>query len=171
MATNDIASLIDLFRYNQWANERVFDVCGKLDPAMLAEVAPGANESIENTLSHLMGVEDAYLAMIRGQPLGSFGSREEYFAHSLPWFAERVKLVGAAYLDLLDGPSPLQLDQPLSVPWINAPLTARDGLLQVLTHSGQHRAQVFSVLGARGIEVPGLDYVQMLEETKGSRAS
>ncbi|MGH2457769.1 MAG: DinB family protein [Chloroflexota bacterium] len=124
MPVNEKSSLIDLFRYNQWANERVFGVCERLDPALHTETAAGANGSIENTLSHLMGVEDAYLAMIRGQPL--------------------------------------------SVPWIKAPLTARDGLLQVLTHSGQHRAQVFSVLGARGIDVPGLDYVMMLEETKGA---
>lgn len=77
MTSNEASSLIDFFRYNQWANERVFGVCGKLDPSPLAETAAGVNESIEKTLSHLVGVEDAYLAMIRDQPLGAFGSREE----------------------------------------------------------------------------------------------
>jgi hypothetical protein len=52
----------------------------------------------------------------------------------------------------------------LHVPWFDFVLTKRDGLLQVLSHSAQHRAQVFSALGERGVDVPGLDYVEYIEK-------
>jgi hypothetical protein len=45
--------------------------------------------------------------------------------------------------------------------------TARDGLLQVLTHSSQHRSQVLSWLSAQGVRTPDLDYVVMLGEQRG----
>ena len=54
-------------------------------------------------------------------------------------------------------------DEPLSVPWFDFALTKHDGLLQVVTHSTQHRAQVCSVLGQHGVEVPNLDYVFLVE--------
>jgi hypothetical protein len=49
-------------------------------------------------------------------------------------------------------------------------LTKHDGLLQVLSHSAQHRAQVFSVLGQRGIDVPDLDYVLFVKSTRSRGA-
>ena len=59
----------------------------------------------------------------------------------------------------------------LRVPWFDFPVTGEEGLCQVLTHSCEHRAQVLSVLGARGLDVPGLDYVVMLAEARGSKPS
>jgi uncharacterized damage-inducible protein DinB len=44
-------------------------------------------------------------------------------------------------------------------------VTVRDGLLQVLSHSAQHRSQVLSWLSSQGVETPDLDYVLMLQET------
>jgi uncharacterized damage-inducible protein DinB len=49
---------------------------------------------------------------------------------------------------------------------VTAPVTARDGLLQVLTHSSQHRSQVLSWLSMQGISTPDLDYVLMLGEQR-----
>lgn len=43
---------------------------------------------------------------------------------------------------------------------------AADGLIQVISHSSQHRAQIRSVLGQHGVQVPDLDYVLMLRESR-----
>jgi uncharacterized damage-inducible protein DinB len=59
------------------------------------------------------------------------------------------------------------LEAPLPIPWFDFRVRARQGLLQVLTHSSHHRSQVLSFLGARGIEVPDLDYLLMLRERQG----
>ena len=159
----------DLYRYNAWANARVFAACRGVEPATLQGDALGTYGSLEETLKHLVSVEDAYLAMLQDKLPGGEG-RDQYFAHDLPWFAERSSQLGQAYLALLPAFDDATLASPLRVPWFDFPLTKRDGLHQVLSHSGQHRAQVLSVLGARGAEVPDLDYVMMVEERVKGKA-
>ncbi len=161
-------TLVDLFTYNRWANRRVFERCRGVDSTLLETVAPGTIGTISETLKHLVGVEDAYLFMLKGQALDAGGTRESYFARDLGWFLDRGQQLGDEYIALLAHLDQSALNQPLRVPWFNFPVTAHDGLLQVLTHSAQHRAQILSVLGAQGVEVPNVDYVFMLAETQSS---
>jgi uncharacterized damage-inducible protein DinB len=152
-------------RYNAWANRRVFDLCRSERDLALAETARGTVGSIEQTLKHLVAVEDGYLALLQGRDMQeAMGGREEYHAHDLSWFGRRSQELAGAYAALLSGEEAEWLECALEVPWLGATLTRRDGLLQVLTHSAQHRAQVLSVLGERGTEVPNLDYVFMLAD-------
>jgi uncharacterized damage-inducible protein DinB len=159
----------DLFRYHRWANAEVFATCRGLDPRILDEDAPGTHGSIASTLKHLVGVEDVYLLMLEDQPLDARNSREAYLAHDLGWFADRSRQVSDGYLALVSRLDAAALASPLKVPWFDFALTKRDGLHQVLTHSAQHRAQVLSVLGARGHAVPSLDYVRMVAEQGAAR--
>ena len=167
-------SLQALYAYNAWANARVFAVCGGLDQAHLEERAPGTFGSIEDTLKHLVSTEEVYAAMLRDETLAQGeqreAQREAYFAHDVTWFAERAAQLGRAYQDLLAQAGATFYDEPLLVPWFDFRLTKHDGLLQVLSHSAQHRAQVFSVLGERGLEVPNLDYV-LFVQSKGAATS
>ena len=66
---------------------------------------------------------------------------------------------------LLESSTDDRLASPLNVPWFDFALTRRDGLIQVLSHSAQHRSQVLSWLSRQGIQTPDLDYVLMLRET------
>jgi uncharacterized damage-inducible protein DinB len=70
------------------------------------------------------------------------------------------------FVRLLESSSDDTLASPLNVPWFDFAMTCRDGLLQVLTHSAQHRSQVLSRLSAQGIATPDLDYVLMLREVQ-----
>lgn len=164
MAHDSLRSLKELFRHNKWANARVFTACHDLPETLLQEEAPGTVGTVETTLKHLVGNEDFFLAMIEGRSSEEFGSREAYFAQDLAWFRQRLDPLGDAYLTLLASLDDAALDRTLNVPWFDFPLTAHDGLLQVLTHSAQHRAQILSILGARGIDVPNIDYVFMRRE-------
>ena len=159
-------SLRDLFRYNGWANARVFDYCRNLDASLLGEAAPGTNGSLEETLKHLIGVEAAFLTMVQGHALESRGSVESFMAHDLAWFADQVAPLTDGFLAILANPSDGIFDREIKVPWFSFRVTAHDGLLQVLSHSAQHRAQVFSVLGSKGHDVPGLDYARMVGEAQ-----
>jgi uncharacterized damage-inducible protein DinB len=151
-----------LFAYNAWANARVFAVCRAIDKQRLQEAAPGTYGTIAKTLQHLVVVEDAYVHMLRGDSLERIESRED---HALSWFADRSAQLGQEYLDLLASAGESFYADALTVPWFDFKLTKHDGLLQVLSHSAQHRAQVFSIVGARGEEVPDLDYVLYVEES------
>jgi uncharacterized damage-inducible protein DinB len=163
---SQMRTLRDLYAHNAWANARVFAACRAADGPRLAEAAPGTFGSIHGTLTHMVGVENAYLHMLRGETPAAMGPRDEYYAHDLPWFAERSARVGAQYQELLASAVASFYDEPLHVPWFDFPLTRHDGLLQVLSHSAQHRAQVFSVLGERGQQVPDLDYILFVQSKR-----
>ena len=158
-------TLADLYAYNTWANAQVFAVCSAVDRVQLEARAAGTIGTIEDTLKHLVSVEDVYTRMLGDEPPEAIGPIEEYMRHDLAWFAERAAQLGAAYLALLANASADFFAAPLRVPWFDFALTKHDGLLQVLSHSAQHRAQVFSVLGERGVQVPDLDYILFVRST------
>ncbi|HLZ21530.1 MAG TPA: DinB family protein [Ktedonobacterales bacterium] len=152
-------TLRDMYAYNAWANAQVFAVCRDVDQARLDERAPGTFGTLTETLKHMAGVEAVYAQMLQDKEPGAEGAQDAFFAHDLAWFAETTARAGQVYSKLLANASDAFFDEPLHVPWFDFALTKHDGLLQVLSHSAQHRAQVFSVLGQRGVEVPNVDYV------------
>lgn len=159
--------LRSLYAHHAWANARVFAACRDVDQQQLDEQAPGTYGSIAKTLQHLVVVEDAYVHMLRDESPAQIESRDD---HDLPWFARRAAELGREYLDLLARADDAYYAGPLVVPWFDFALTKQDGLLQVLSHSAQHRAQVFSILGAHGVEVPDLDYVLFVEEQSAEKS-
>ena len=160
-------TLHDLYAYNAWANARVFAVCRDVDQALIAGEAPGTHGTIAETLQHLVVVEDVYARLLRGDPTERMDSRDE---HEPAWFAARSAQLTDEYTEMLKRADADFLDAALLVPWFDFPLTKHDGLLQVLSHSSLHRAQVFSVLGQRSVEVPDLDYVDFVESKLASEA-
>ena len=79
----------------------------------------------------------------------------------------RLAELGATFRAWVEQATPEDLARRLPITWLDFELSAREALLQVLSHSAQHRSQVLSVLGAHGIEVPDLDYVLLLQQERG----
>ena len=156
--------LIDLYRHNAWANDRVFALAQDVDARLLEAEAPGTRGTVKGTLTHLARVEDLYLAMIEGKPRASVASYEDYEAHDLAWMRRHLQAIAEGFVHAIESATPETLARRLDLPVLRYPVTARDGLLQVLTHSSQHRAQVLSWLSAQGVATPDLDYVLMLDE-------
>jgi uncharacterized damage-inducible protein DinB len=164
--------LSELARYNRWANAQVFAICRDVDPTALGAAAAGTIGTIGETLKHLAGVEDAYLAMLQGRDMFEGQERKAFWAayeaHDLAWFADRVAEVDRGYEELLASSDDAFLGGELRIPWFDVPLTRAQGVLQALTHSHTHRAQVLSTLGDRGVKVPEMDYVLMLQGERRS---
>ena len=156
--------LIDLYRHNAWANEQVFELVLEAEPRLQEAEAPGTRDTVKGTLAHLARVEYLYLTMIEGKPRSSVESYEAYAARGLGWMRQHLQQLNGRFIGFIDSASAANLARPLELPTFNFPITARDGLLQVLTHSSQHRAQVLSWLSAQGVATPDLDYVLMLRE-------
>ncbi len=155
-------TLLQMARYNAWANARVFDVCAAIAQQQLSEEAKGTYGSVGETLAHLVEVEEIYLLMLRGDDVGAVTKDESYMSHDSTWFANRSRELGNGYRDTLEAHDDEWLSETFVVPWFGFPITRRDGLLQTWTHSAQHRAQVLSALGSHGIDVPDVDYIYML---------
>lgn len=156
--------LIALFQYNTWANAKVFNLAAEQDRETVRAAAPGTRDTVTGTLAHLAAVEYAYLRMLEQRPPGSREDMMRWAAHDLDWFPEQMRQIGSGYVRMLESSSDETLGSRLNVPWFDFAMTCRDGLLQVLTHSAQHRSQVLSWLSSQGIRTPDLDYVLMLRE-------
>ena len=156
-------TLRKLYAYNAWANGRMFAACRLADPAVLDAPSPGTVGTLAETVQHLVGVEEAYSLMMRGESLANRPSREH---HDLEWFATRSVELEGEYAVIVAHADDAYLATELRVPWFDFPLTKHDGLVQVLNHSAQHRAQVLSALGAHGVDVPDVDYVLFVEESQ-----
>lgn len=159
-------TLRELFEYNAWANAQVFATCLSQDTTALDAAAPGTVGTITQTLQHLAQVELVYSMMLQDAALPSRESFEESVTQDLAWSTSTVAQTGSMYLAMIALADEAFLRAPLRVPWFDFALTKHDGFLQVLTHSAQHRSQVLSVLGQRGVTVPDLDFVLYLRRTK-----
>jgi uncharacterized damage-inducible protein DinB len=165
-----VDSLRRLARYNTWANGRVWRIVGDVAPSLLDQRSGGTFGSVNSTLKHLVLVEDRFLAAARGRdPMEELGPPDAYLAHQLPWFADRLAVVGQSYQELLAAADDAFLAAALAGGrWVG--LDKRDGLLQVFTHSAHHRAHVLSALGEHGLQVPDIDYLIMLREIREAAA-
>jgi uncharacterized damage-inducible protein DinB len=163
---SELRTLRDVFAHGAWANAKVFQICAETDPAQIEAGATGTIGTIGETLKHLVLVEDVYARMLRGERPETVGPRDVYLAHDLAWFAQRAARLGEEYAQLLVNPAAGFFDEPLDVPWFDFTLSKHDGLLQVQAHSAQHRAQVLSTLGDRGVSVPDVDFVDFVDETR-----
>ena len=74
-----------------------------------------------------------------------------------------VQEIGQAFVRAIEVATPEVPARRLDIA-VKTPVSARDALLQVLTHSSQHRSQVLSWLPAQGVPTPDLDNVVMLGE-------
>jgi uncharacterized damage-inducible protein DinB len=158
-------TLLDLARYNDWANARVFDTSVALSSTVLSAEAKGTYGSVQETLAHLVEVEEIYLLMLQGRDPQGFDS-DAFMAHDNAWFANRSRELGAEYRALLEASNADWLDGQFVVPWFGFPISHRDGLLQAWTHSAQHRSQILSELGSHSLQTPDIDYIFMLDHSR-----
>ena len=143
--------LVKLFEHNNWANQMIIQACSALSDAQLdAEPQSVTKGSIRTTLSHLVGSQRGYLALLtlpveaRLQTLPSISD-----------LGEAAHTSGEGLLALARGEQ-----KPL-----NAQLQTTDGyfvdpwvvMVQVINHASEHREQICSMLSALGVTPPDLD--------------
>jgi uncharacterized damage-inducible protein DinB len=56
-----------LYRYNDWANQRILEASARLTPAQLREGGGASFDSIRDTLVHTMGAQWLYLERWHGR--------------------------------------------------------------------------------------------------------
>ncbi len=63
-ATAMSESLVEMFRHNAWANQRLLDACEGLSDAQLDATVVGTFGSIRDTLVHIVGAQERYVAAL-----------------------------------------------------------------------------------------------------------
>ena len=158
-----ISILTTLASHNEWANRRIFDACSQVSPAKLKEAAADY-DSVVGILEHLVQVEHAFLELAQGRQPRKIRSDDLEFLRAEYAQIDRayVEYVGA--LDAATAET-----QTFLVPWFGFEVTVVEGVLQPMTHSHKHRADVsmlLPTLGGTGIE---MDLIQWIAESRSTQ--
>src|SRR6478672_8274023 len=61
------AALVDIFRYNKWANLALIDACSSLPEAQLVSRLPAASGTVRELLVHLVGAQQTQVLRTKGR--------------------------------------------------------------------------------------------------------
>jgi uncharacterized damage-inducible protein DinB len=150
-------ALVELFKHKTWATLLVIEALQGVDADVLDLTTPGTYGTIRDTLQHLVAADASYLTTITGkQP-----------AHPLPdeqvpleTLADRIRELGPRWDDLARDPEAPSREVTTGDGWRTP---AAIPIAQAIHHAECHRGHVLSVIGAHGIELPGLDIGEDLD--------
>lgn len=149
-----------LAAHNEWANRRLFEACSAISPAKLNDDSHGYG-SVIDILNHLVQVEHAFFELAHGRRPG----RTEL--EDLSELRSKCSRIDRAYIDYVGELQPQDAESKrFLVPWFGFEISLLEGVLQPLTHSLKHRADVsmlLPLLGGAGIEI---DLIQWLAEQR-----
>lgn len=148
-----MTALSRLFAYNAWANTRIFEIAGELEPAQLSLPVEGIYGSILDTTTHLLTAQENFLLLAMGQ-------QPRYpDSPSFSQIAPRLMAVDTGLLGFADKVAPAALGEHVLVPWMKRNFTVEDCLLQAAIHSTEHRSDLAGALTRLGRTIPPFDYI------------
>jgi uncharacterized damage-inducible protein DinB len=150
-------TLLELYRHKTWATLRLIEACQSLGDESLDMTTPGTYGTIRQTLEHLVAAEESYFTTATGEqvPPAPPGGPA-----SLDQLAERIRRLGPRWEALAKDPDAAGREITTSDGWR---VCAAVPMAQAIHHADDHRAHILSVLGAHGLEPPGLDIGEDLD--------
>jgi uncharacterized damage-inducible protein DinB len=148
-------SLVELFRHNAWANQRLFDACAGLSDAQVDATVVGTFGTIRDTLMHIVGAQERYVAALaEAGPVRVIRERDPF--PGLAALRDGARASGEALVELAVRAQP---GATVTTTWRGAEYTLPVWLLlvQAINHATEHRAQVAAILTQQGIEPPSMD--------------
>jgi uncharacterized damage-inducible protein DinB len=158
-----LATLID---YCFWARDQLLTVINTLSDEQLRHAdEKGVYGSILHTLAHMAISEWMWVQRCQGKSPTRLPKSEDFGAlqELLDWW-QVVHEMTVDYLNTLDDPD---LDPQVTYTGPDGKTRTRriwHMLLQVVNHQTEHRAQIGTMLGQMGLEVPQTDLVVYLSE-------
>jgi uncharacterized damage-inducible protein DinB len=148
-------SLVELFRHNAWATQRLFDACEGLSDPQLDATVVGTFGSIRHTLVHLVGAQErSVAALAETGPVSVLREREPF--PGLAELRDGARTSGDALVALA---AQAHSGATVTTTWRGEGYTLPVWLLlvQAINHATEHRAQIAAILTQQGIEPPSMD--------------
>jgi uncharacterized damage-inducible protein DinB len=143
--------LSDLMAHAEWANAVFFNAWGK-SPAR-------DNEEMRQRVGHVVGVQDGFLAVLRGQSPGRPPEGPP------PSFEQLKSKAQASHKGLRDFAGSLDKDglaRTVRIPWFPDPpcvISVAEALVQAAMHTQHHRGQLMTRLKDNGGEPKNVDWI------------
>jgi uncharacterized damage-inducible protein DinB len=147
-------TLVELIRFNNWANAQIIAACQELTPDQLATAAPGAYGSIHRTLGHILAAEADYVGRMTGDgPQPPFRWEDGPGLAAIAAFAGQV---ADALLDAVQRIPPTHLvheeENGLFIDY-----HARHLFMQAINHGIEHRTNITTIINSLGLPTPEVD--------------
>ncbi len=141
--------LQDLGAHCEWADAVLFHTWGK-GPAR-------DQEELRGRVQHILGVQQAFLAVLRGEtPTLPGDDSPPTYAELTDWAMRVHGDMNAQVASLGEG----DLVRQVQIPWIpDCRITVQDALLQSRLHSQHHRGQCMTRLKEFGGEPKNVDWI------------
>lgn len=147
--------LDDLVRYNTWASTQLIDYCAGLDQSTLTTRLPGTYGPIIDTFRHIIDSEMSYLFRLTGAwPERPWQADEPVGLNVL---RDRAMLLGDTFATYLSGNTDPDVMGESRSSRGEVFATAHGIFVsQIIYHGCEHRAQICTILGSFGFEVPDI---------------
>ena len=156
-----ITQIEDLYRYNDWANAKVFAMCQGLSHAQLDEKREMGMGTLRNTLFHILAAEQIWLERWQVAPWRPFPT--ESLGMDVDDIEAQLRQISQARLQMVKSEKSARWQRVINYkdgkgnPYSN-PLDVL--LLHVANHSTYHRSQALAYLKSFGKTTPvGIDYL------------
>jgi uncharacterized damage-inducible protein DinB len=153
-----IAFLRDLMAHAEWANAVFFNAWSK-SPAR-------DHEEMRRRLDHLVGVQQGFLSVFRGETPGGPGDGPPSTFEELQ---TRAVTCHAGLRDFAAALEPAAMARTVRIPWFPDPpcvITMAEAMVQVAMHSQHHRGQCMTRLKDLGGEPRNVDWIIWLWKKK-----
>ena len=153
-----LSFLRDLGSHSEWANAVFFHTWSK-SPAR-------DHEEMRRRLSHILGVQEGFLSVFKGEQPGAPPSGPPMTFDELK---PRAVAGHARMREFMTSMTPEELLRTVRIPWFPDPpcvLSVADALVQVAMHSQHHRGQCMTRLKDFGGEPKNVDWIIWLWKQK-----
>ena len=146
---------VEMFRYNAWANRRLFEACRSLTAEQLDLRLPGISGSIRELLMHIAGGQQTFILRTLGRQ--HEGELERW--SDWPGLEPVIEIVNGTSDKLLDIAMHLQNGEEVLLPYQDKryKFPKRFFLVHAIEHGAEHRTEVKVALSQIGVETPDLD--------------
>ncbi len=147
-------TIVELIRYNNWANAQVFAACQKLSASQLASSAPGVYGSIHRTLGHIIAAEADYVNRMTGDgPQPPFRWEDEPALADISAFAGQVAVALLGAIQRVPPEHIVHEEEDGNTMDYKARLL----FIQIINHGIEHRTNITTILSGLGLPAPEVD--------------
>lgn len=158
-----------MYSYNNWANERILDACSHLSQQQFVagEGVSTANPSIRDTLVHVLGAEELWLARFNGVSPTQFLEPKDFGTFDLVrqyWYEVAAHMQG--YIDHVEDDL---LQESLHYQNLAGKPNAYprwEAMLHLVNHGTQHRSELALLLTQLGYSPGDLDLLVYMDNTR-----
>lgn len=158
---------IELFQYNNWANQRVWDCVMQASQTDYLKENTYSVGSIHQQLLHWLYLQQWWITFLATGE-SKFISKEEQNnledRESFRQVWDALNKNNMAYIQTL---TDIELQRHIKAPWWgeNTTVTVAQALTHIINHSTDHRAQTLAILHNLGYESIAQDYIAYLGNT------